>query len=111
MENKNHKVIMLQLFAIVLAIVGVTIAISYLMEAINFKSTGVNLAVDYTGTLTLPTTRLYPIEDSEVDTNTENVMRVNFSVKGASTNNTSKPIIYDVILSNLDMSNDSLVSV
>lgn len=102
-KKNNLRVLVLEIFVIILAIVGITLALTYVMNQININATASNLAVDYTGSLTLPTTSLYPIEDSKVATNTENVMRVNFSVKGASTNSTTDSIIYDVILSDLNI--------
>ena len=76
-------------------------AINYL-KSINVNVDTAQLAVNYTGSLTLPTVNLTPIEDSSVSTNTENVMRVNFTVKGVSSN-PNIPIIYDVILSELQV--------
>ena len=100
-KKNNFTVLVIEVIAIVLAIIGITYAINYLMDNININANSANLAVDYTGNLTLPSTSLSPISDSSVATNTENVMRINFTVKGASSNPSNKDIIYDVILSDL----------
>ncbi len=99
-KKNNTKFIIFEIIVIMLGIIGVTFAVSYVMDSINVNVDTAQLAVDYTGNLTLPTVNLTPIEDSSVKTNTENVMRINFTVKGVSSN-PDVPIIYDVILSNL----------
>ena len=99
-KKNNTKFIIFEIIVIMLGIIGVTFAVSYVMDSINVNVDTAQLAVDYTGNLTLPKVNLTPIEDSSVSTNTENVMRINFTVKGASSN-PNIPIIYDVILSDL----------
>ena len=101
-KKNNTKFIIFEIIIIILGIIGVTFAVSYVMKSINVNVNTAALAVDYTGNLTLPTVDLFPIEDASVSTNTENVMRINFSVKGVSSN-PDIPIIYDVILSDLDI--------
>ena len=103
-KKNNTKFIIFEIIVIMLGIIGVTFAVSYVMDSINVNVDTAGLAVDYTGNLTLPTVNLTPIEDSSVKTNTENVMRINFTVKGASSN-PNIPIIYDVILSDLQIDN------
>ena len=101
-KKNNTKFIIFEIIVIMLGIIGVTFAVSYVMKSINVNVDTAQLAVDYTGNLTLPTANLVPIEDSSVSTNTENVMRINFTVKGVSSN-PNIPIIYDVILSDLQI--------
>ena len=100
LKKNSTSFLLFQITAIMLCIIGITFAISYIMKSINVNLKTAPLAVDYTGSLTLPTVNLFPIEDSTVKTNTDNVLRVNFTVKGASSN-PDIPIIYDVILSDL----------
>ena len=101
-KRYNTKFILFEIIVIMLGIIGVTFAASYIMKNINVNVDTATLAVDYTGSLTLPKVDLEPIEDSFVDTNTDNVMRINFTVKGANIN-PNIPIIYDVILSDLEI--------
>ena len=101
-KRYNTKFILFEIIVIMLGIIGVTFAASYIMKNINVNVDTAALAVNYTGSLTLPTVDLLPIDDSSVDTNTDNVMRINFTVKGASSN-PNIPIIYDVILSDLEI--------
>ena len=104
-KKNNTKFIIFEIIVIMLGIIGITFAVSYVMDSINVNVNTAALAVDYTGNLTLPTVNLTPIEDSSVSTNTENVMRINFTVKGVSSN-PNIPIIYDVILSDLQIDRD-----
>ena len=99
-KNKSTKFIIFEIIIMMIGVIGITLAVSYAMNSVNINVDTANLAIDYTGNLTLPSVNLVPILDSEVESNTENVMRINFSVKGASTN-PNIPIIYDVILSDL----------
>ena len=104
-KRYNTKFILFEIIVIMLGIIGVTFAASYIMKNINVNVDTASLAVDYTGSLTLPKVDLLPIDDSSVDTNTDNVMRINFTVKGASSN-PNIPIIYDVILSDLEIDSE-----
>ena len=99
-KNKSTKFIIFEIIIMMIGVIGITLAVSYVMNSVNINVDTANLAIDYNGNLTLPSVNLVPILDSEVESNTENVMRINFSVKGASTN-PDIPIIYDVILSDL----------
>ena len=99
-RNKDIKVIILEVFLIVLGLVGLTLGVKYIMNSINVNVDTSKLAIDSmnanvtNGTLT-------PINDSTVNINTtSNVLRITFDVKGASTN-TGNNIIYDAIL-NID---------
>ena len=96
-KNKDIKVIILEVFLIVLGLVGLTLGVKYIMNSINVNIDTSKLAIDSmnanvtNGTLT-------PINDSTVNINTtSNVLRITFDVKGASTN-TGSNIIYDVLL-------------
>ena len=99
-RNRDIKVIILEVFLIVLGLVGLTLGVKYIMNSINVNVDTSKLAIDNmnanvtNGTLT-------PLEDSSVNINTtSNVLRITFDVKGASTN-TGNNIIYDAIL-NID---------
>ena len=100
--KKNLPVIIVSTLVLVLGIVGLTLALTNGMSS-NVVIDTANLVVEYSGNLTLPSTNLFPIEDSEIDTNTENVLTVNFTVKGVQSNPTDIPIIYDIVLSDLNV--------
>jgi len=101
--NKNIKTIIILFFIIALSIVGITLAL-------QLDSTSVTIAagdydVVYSGTTTLPSSKLQPIYDADLlsTDNASKVMKVTFTVKGAQTNPTDIPIIYDVSLTNLNL--------
>lgn len=100
--KKNLPVIIVSTLVLVLGIVGLTLALTNGMSS-NVVIDTANLGVEYSGNLTLPSTNLFPIEDSEIDSNTENVLTVTFTVKGVQSNPTDIPIIYDIVLSDLDV--------
>ena len=96
-KNKNVKVIILEVFLIVLGLVGLTLGVKYIMNSINVNVDTSKLAIDNMNANVTNGT-LIPINDSTVNINTtSNVLRITFDVKGASTN-TGSNIIYDVLL-------------
>ena len=103
--TKNIKVIISLLVIILIGIVGYTLAVPKLT---NVSIATGNYQVVYSGTATLPSSKLTPILDSEL-TNTSNsdkVMKITFTVKGASSNPTNIPIIYDVSLTDLNLDSE-----
>ena len=96
-RNKDIKVIILEVFLIVLGLVGLTLGVKYIMNSINVNVDTSKLAIDSMNANVTNGT-LMPINDSTVNINTtSNVLRITFDVKGASTN-TGSNIIYDVLL-------------
>ena len=103
--TKNIKVIISLLVIILIGLVGYTLAVPKLT---NVSIATGNYQVVYSGTATLPSSKLTPILDSEL-TNTSNsdkVMKITFTVKGASSNPTNIPIIYDVSLTDLNLDSE-----
>ena len=99
-RNRDIKVIILEVFLIVLGLVGLTLGVKYIMNSINVNVDTSKLAIDSMNANVTNGT-LIPINDSTVNINTtSNVLRITFDVKGASTN-TGNNIIYDAIL-NID---------
>ena len=103
--SKNIKLIISLLVIIGIGIIGYTLAASKLT---NVSIATGNYQVVYSGTAPLPSSKLTPILDSEL-TNTSNsdkVMKITFTVKGASSNPTNIPIIYDVSLTDLNLDSE-----
>ena len=109
-KNKDVKVIILEIFLIVLGLVGLTLGVKYVMNSINVNVDTSKLAIDSMNANVTNGT-LMPINDSTVNINTtSNVLRITFDVKGASTN-TGSNIIYDVLLNltaNCSLKNESV---
>ena len=101
--KNNFKVISVLVIVILLAAIGITFA--YTMDSINVAIGTGNYGVVYRGTATLPSSDLRPILDDELtnSSNSSKVLKINFTVKGASTNPTDVPIIYDVSLTDLNL--------
>ena len=100
--SKNIKLIIILLVIIGIGVVGYTLAASKLT---NVSIATGNYQVVYSGTATLPSSKLTPIYDSELtsSSNSTKVMKVTFTVKGAQSNPSDIPIIYDVSLTDLNL--------
>lgn len=107
--NKNffqNKTIM-STYIIVFAflIIGLTYAIQTSSVAINVNSALIGVDESAYGDLTFNSNGLdfRPILDSEVETSTNNVVKIDFKVGAASTNTTDN-VIYDIALNDLKLS-------
>ena len=100
--KNNIKVFALILAFIILLYVGYTLATGTDI-GINIGSGNYNVV--YTGSVKLPTSKLEPVVDTTITSSATNskVLKANFTVKGASSNPTDIPIIYDVSLTDLTM--------
>ena len=99
-KDKSVKVILLEIFLIILGVVGLTLGVKYIMNNIGINVGTSKLAIDNMNA-TVSSGNLSPVADSSVNVNTTSgVLRITFDVKGASTN-TGDNIIYDAIL-NID---------
>ena len=99
-KDKSVKVILLEIFLIILGVVGLTLGVKYIMNNIGINVGTSKLAIDNMNA-TVSSGDLSPVADSSVNVNTTSgVLRITFDVKGASTN-TGDNIIYDAIL-NID---------
>ena len=103
--SKNIKLIISLLVIIGIGIIGYTLAVPKLT---NVSIATGNYQVVYSGTATLPSSKLTPIYDSELtnSSNSTKVMKVDFTVKGAQTNPSNIPIIYDVSLTDLNLDSE-----
>ena len=120
--TNNFKLIIILGVIILISAIGITIAAVSTGRSLNWITINTGkYGVVYSGTLTVPSAKLTPIYDSELldSSNASKIMKISFSVKGASTNptlyttDTTDPIygttkndiniIYDVSLTNLDI--------
>ena len=80
-RNRDIKVIILEIFLIVLGLVGLTLGVKYIMNSINVNVDTSKLAI-YNMNANVTNGTLTPIEDSSVNINTtSNVLRITFDVK------------------------------
>lgn len=101
--NNNIKVSILLISVISISLLGTTLALA--LNAMNITVSTGNYGVVYSGTATLPSAKLEPILDANLlaTASASKIMKVNFTVKGASSNPTDRSIIYDVTLTNLSI--------
>ena len=97
--NRNALVITIEVIAIILGVVGITYAAATLSSSVNVSAS--NLNVVYTGDKTVTATDLSPRVTAPTISETSNVARVAFTVKGASANVNSN-IIYDIMLDSIN---------
>lgn len=103
-KNRNYLVVIFEIIIIILGIVGITLATTKLLNdrtVTNLKTDEYN--VDYQGDKDIVIEKLEPIDDEKININThDNVIRLEFSLKGVSTNK-KDDIIYDIMLSDMNI--------
>ena len=101
---EDKRILSLYIIVICVLVIGVTYALGTYSMGLNI-TTGL-IAVDASayGKTSFDTSKIdfRPILDSEVTTNAENVIKIAFTVGGASTNNNDN-IIYDIALADLQI--------
>lgn len=104
LKKQNAFIIVFEFAIISLIIIGISYAIYNFSN--NFKLKTIELAIDtdiYGDTnIDSDDIKLLPILDNEVNTNNNNVLKINFKVRG-NKNNLVNNIIYDIALVNLDI--------
>jgi len=102
-KKKNIFVIIFEIFLIVFAVIGITLATS---NALSSRTKTILTAgiyeVDYQGSFALTGGELEPISDSLININTtESVLRAEFSIKGTEKN--TEDLIYDIMLKDMNI--------
>ena len=107
MKKIDKRIIFVYIFFIGIILLGITYALT--SPDIGFNVASANIEINYNdnnnGTINLTNIKLIPILDSDVDSNTDNVIRINFTVSG---NNPPSNAIYDIALNNLVVDNNLL---
>lgn len=103
-KNKNRLVIALEVFLIIIGLVGATFATSKLLGSSSKTTITTGMyEVDYKGNLEVKGTNLEPISDSKININTtESVMRAEFSLRGSDKND-ADDLIYDIVLKDINI--------
>jgi len=109
MEDKNFKkrnvfVLIFEILLIAVAIGGLTLAASSLISSsrtiVNFGEYN----LDYVGETEIIATDLEPMSDSLVNYDTkDNVVRLEFSLRGVDTNEDPENLIYDIMISDINI--------
>ena len=119
MKNIDKRIVAIYIFCIGVILLGITYALTSANIAMNVTTANIGIDTASYGSTSFDSTnlKLYPILDSKVDDlltggSTDvanNVILINFNVKGANTNPTNTSIIYDIALNNLNI-NSALLS-
>ena len=103
-KNRNMFVLIFEIFLIIVAVGGLTFATSALLGGSRTIIKFGEYNVDYLGETEIVVDGLEPISDSLINIDTkDNVVRLEFSVRGVDTNENPENLIYDVMLSELNI--------
>ena len=96
---KNKKILSIYIVVILALVLGITYAIGTYSIALNVTTAVIELDTAAYGDTTFSFEEIdfKPILDSEVETNTNNVIKIEFTVGGASTNNNDNIIFLKFI--------------
>lgn len=103
-KNRNMLVVVFELFIIALGVIGITYATTKILnDRTSTRITAGEYNLDYVGEKDVHMNEIEPIDDSLVNYNTtDNVIRIEFSLKGVKSNNNDK-LIYDVMLNEMNV--------
>ena len=104
-DKTGKKVLVLQIIGVFVLTLGFTLALNYISKSINASLTTANMNVIYVGDRNITKDLFLPITASETSTK---AAIANFTVKGAESNPTDKDIIYDITLTNIDITDGLL---
>ena len=104
-DKTGKKVLILQIIGVFVLTLGFTLALNYISKSINASLTTANINVIYVGDSNIAKDLFLPISASEIE---QHSAIANFTVKGAESNPTDKDIIYDITLTNIDITDGLL---
>ena len=103
-KKRNILVLVFEIILIAIAVGGLTLATTSLMNGSRTIIEFGRYNVDYKGEVEIVATDLEPISDSLInyDTN-EGVIRLEFSLRGVDTNENPENLIYDVMINEMNI--------
>lgn len=107
---KDKRIIFLYFITIIFLVIGVTYAISTNSQTFSVTSAVLKIDESIYGSTTFDNSNLEfrPILDSVVESSNDEVISIDFKVRGASSNNTALQAIYDIALVDLEVDCDLL---
>lgn len=103
-KKRNIVVLIFEVLLIVIAIGGVTLATSSILGNSTTIITFGEYNVDYVGSTEINVRDLEPISDSLINYDTvDNVIRLEFSLRGVDTNKNFEDLVYDVMLKDINI--------
>ena len=104
-KTDSKKILILEIFGVFILSLGFTLALNYISKSINASLTTANINVIYVGDNNITKDLFLPITANETSTK---AAIANFTVKGAESNPADKDIIYDITLTNIDITDGLL---
>ena len=100
----DKKIILIYIFTILVLLIGVTYALSSASSSLGLTTALIGIDGDAYGSPTFDSSNLdfKPILDTNVEENTDNVIKIDFSVGGADSYNNDN-LIYDIALNGSDV--------
>lgn len=103
-KTRNTIVLLFEVLLIVIAIGGLTLATANLIGGSRSNIIFGEYNVDYIGKTEIVANNLEPISDKLINYNTKDgVMRLEFSLRGVDTNENPENLIYDVMVSDINI--------
>ena len=103
-KNRNIAVLIFEILLIAIAVGGLTLATSTILGGSRTIVKFGEYNVDYIGSTEINVSDLEPISDSLINYDTaENVIRLEFSLRGVDTNEEADDLIYDVMLKDINV--------
>ena len=103
-KKRNIVVLIFEILLIAVSVGGLTLATSSLLGVSKTVIKFGKYNVDYIGSTEIIANDLEPISDSLINYNTkDNVIRLEFSLRGVDTNEHPEDLIYDVMLSDINI--------
>ena len=105
LKNDKNKLWLFEIVSVLVLSLGFTLALKYISKKINTSLVSANINVIYKGDSKITKDLFLPIKDNEIE---EYGAVANFTVKGAENNVTDKDIIYDITLTDIDITDGLL---
>ena len=105
LKNDKNKLWLFEIVSVLVLSLGFTLALKYISKKINTSLVSANINVIYKGDSKITKDLFLPIKENEIE---EYGAVANFTVKGAENNVTDKDIIYDITLTDIDITDGLL---
>ena len=105
LKNDKNKLWFFEIVSVLVLSLGFTLALKYISKKINTSLVSANINVIYKGDSKITKDLFLPIKENEIE---EYGAVANFTVKGAENNVTDNNIVYDITLTDIDITDGLL---
>ena len=105
LKNDKNKLWLFEIVSVLVLSLGFTLALKYISKKINTSLVSANINVIYKGDSKITKDLFLPIKENEIE---EYGAVANFTVKGAENNVTDNNIVYDITLTDIDITDGLL---